>query len=612
MPVAGAIAVVAMGCVAVALPREAGAAGSATWSSEAPLAVGRQSHGAITLACPPPAAPVVPCGDVLVVGGRRQASGLAPTPLSSVELYDVAANAWSAGAPLPQPMAEPLLTALSSGNVLAVDGDGTPVADVYDPAKGVWTPTGPMGAGHLAPVAVPLATGKVLVAGAAATPATATPAGTTANAELYDPGTNTWSFAAQPPPASGIDLALQSATATVLDPENTADTHVLIAGGENSQGVTAAVEVYDAAAGSWAGTTPLGTARWKHTATLLPGGGVLVAGGDSGTGSGTELRSAEIYAAGAWTPTAAMTQARASASATAVAGGDVLIAGGESGGFPLFDAELYDPQAGTWTGSDMGAARTEHTATRLADGSVLVTGGCCDSAGNSLASVERFSLTAPPASTSTTSSSSWTADAGGQSSSDSPGSTDLSQAAAPLPSGEAGGAAGASSASTATSPALRTGLGGRAGVGSAVRYQSTVATSSASTTAQATSAAVTAPTGADLQPDQRFNRVRGIPETSQADLLSQRTVSELAVGLAVVSMIAWLAVRRGWWETAWERVATARDDPQTRWPSLGGLTRGVLDGARDLPSRTWRAVRGGRRPPEPVSGAAEQPRPPRR
>jgi Galactose oxidase, central domain len=77
-----------------------------------------------------------------------------------------------------------------------------------------------------------------------------------------------------------------------------------------------------------------------------------------------------------WTSTGSLNTARDSHTATLLPNGIVLVAGGfgVSGGI-LASAELYDPASETWTVTDsLNTARAEHTATLLSNGMVLVAG----------------------------------------------------------------------------------------------------------------------------------------------------------------------------------------------------------------------------------------------
>ena len=123
---------------------------------------------------------------------------------------------------------------------------------------------------------------------------------------------------------------------------------MLVAGGVDDDGDSlASAELYDPATGYWTPTGSLATARYGHTATLLPNGKVLVAGGyNYAERQHLHLASAELYdpATGAWTPTGSLATARIYHTATLLPNGQVLVAGGNATGS---SAELYDPATGT-------------------------------------------------------------------------------------------------------------------------------------------------------------------------------------------------------------------------------------------------------------------------
>ncbi len=154
---------------------------------------------------------------------------------------------------------------------------------------------------------------------------------------------------------------------------------VLLAGGVSySYGFLSSAELFDPNAGTFTSTGNLITAREAHTAKLLNNGLILMAGGYGPTGY---LDSAELYnpATGTFSPTGNLNVARYSHTATLLPDGQVLIAGGSGLDGILTSAELYDPVTGTFTlTGNLSDARLYHTATLLNNGQVLIAGGVSD------------------------------------------------------------------------------------------------------------------------------------------------------------------------------------------------------------------------------------------
>src|SRR5262249_54910382 len=128
-------------------------------------------------------------------------------------------------------------------------------------------------------------------------------------------------------------------------------------------------------------TGPINSPRTFHTATLLPDGRVLVAGGYVSS-SPYASASAERYdpATGAWTPTGLLNKGRAYHTANLLPNGKVLVAGGSSGIFdnPTNTVELYDPAGtGAWNSFiySLTTNRTYCHAVLLPNGRVLTAGG---------------------------------------------------------------------------------------------------------------------------------------------------------------------------------------------------------------------------------------------
>ena len=118
-------------------------------------------------------------------------------------------------------------------------------------------------------------------------------------------------------------------------------------------------------------------ARQNHTATLLPSGLVLVAGGyDANNSTGT----AELYdpSTNTWSYAASMSSAGASAASILLPNGNVLVVGGyiDQSGELATSAEAYDPATNTWSPSgNLIFPKYGLSLSLLSDGRVVADGG---------------------------------------------------------------------------------------------------------------------------------------------------------------------------------------------------------------------------------------------
>jgi N-acetylneuraminic acid mutarotase len=275
-------------------------------------------------------------GEVLLAGGFVNSVwdyGGSSSSDNGAGLYDSATGVFSGTGNMTANRGDHTATLLANGKVLIAGGadqdptgTGLASAELYDPSTGTFTQTGSMAVGRFLHTATQLQNGRVLIVGGVLTSAS----DPVATAEVYDPATGTFTM------TGATATAREQHTATLL-----ADGRVLIVGGTTSTGTgdlhpTATVEVYDPSTGSFSVTGSMAEARTLHTATLLPSGKLLVAGG------GDENSTAEVYdpATGAFCTTGGMEIGRSGHTATLLPNGSVLVAGG--GIFAgLASAELY-------------------------------------------------------------------------------------------------------------------------------------------------------------------------------------------------------------------------------------------------------------------------------
>ncbi|HYM79487.1 MAG TPA: choice-of-anchor D domain-containing protein [Candidatus Dormibacteraeota bacterium] len=288
---------------------------------------------------------LLPNGKVLFAGGYACDSGGNCNSLSSAEVFQMpfSFGYFTGAGNMTVARSGQTVTLLNNGRVLIAGGQNCTsatscttlnTAEIYDPIAGSFTATGNLNAARYNAVAVTLNSGLVLIAGGF--DGTSYPAA----AEIYDPTSGTFT------PAGSLITPRANATATAL---NTGQ--VLVAGGSNCAAPGCplnAAELYDPVAGTFSSTGQLNVTRFNHSATLLTNGQVLVAGGFSSCSTAcTSDSTAEVYdpVAGTFSSTSALSTARSGQTATLVPSGDVVIAGGTSAGTTISSIDFYQPSA---------------------------------------------------------------------------------------------------------------------------------------------------------------------------------------------------------------------------------------------------------------------------
>lgn len=253
-------------------------------------------------------------------------------------------------------------TVLNDGRVFIAGGHVSDArCEIYDPATRTFRVVGSMSRPRYMPAATLLADGRVLItAGIVHPDFRGLPFGSWGDntAEIFDPRTETFTR------TSDMNDRRYAHTATRLP-----DGRVLVAGGGygSVSGFSVSLhphrgtELYNPATNEFTRGPLMETARWNHTATLLRNGAVLLAGLPKDYEPGV---AGELFLGTITRPEWSGPSPTSGHTATLLRDGRVLLVSRE--------AQLYDGSSLVSLGAGM---PQKHAATLLADGRVLLTGG---------------------------------------------------------------------------------------------------------------------------------------------------------------------------------------------------------------------------------------------
>jgi hypothetical protein len=254
--------------------------GTGRWTETAPMTVPRTDFAGVALAD----------GRAMAIGGGTGTGGSSVT--RTVEIFDPASGSWSRTGSMDTARAYAEAIVLGEGSVLVAGGRSTyfgsgrtfASAERWAPDTGSWSPAGAMSVPRYHASIALLGGASALVAGG--WPDTGSTAAL-ASTEVFDAASGTWETAG--------DMRVSRAVFAMIALD---DGRLLAVAGKTGgleSASTPSAELFDPGTWSWTDAGGLTTAVWYPAVAVLPGNRVLLAGGATDPDGSTSTPDTEVF-----------------------------------------------------------------------------------------------------------------------------------------------------------------------------------------------------------------------------------------------------------------------------------------------------------------------------